>query len=190
MKNDAKATKTNRKVRPADPQPQEDEKHPSLPLHAFVELPCPLFDGELVQVDKGIAPLVSALWQLELIICNTCENNPGGMIWIEFGHPDDAKYFLTIVARAAQAKPKIEDEILLRMFDYFTHPKTKRPDWESSAHHYDGANTKAPYGTAPAEAWLDISIRFPQQDYKFVLKAIQKEVRRMKKKGKPGSRQR
>ena len=50
-----------------------------------------MYCGHRIQVDKGIAPLLKALWRCGVDTLMSCENNvPDGFVWIEFG---DAEYF-------------------------------------------------------------------------------------------------
>lgn len=63
--------------------------------HATVPVAAP--DGEMVEIDEGVAPLVAAMWKNGWTTFNSCEDD-GGWIWVEMPG-DDVEKFLTLVAR-------------------------------------------------------------------------------------------
>lgn len=69
--------------------------------HDTVALTAP--DGEVVDIDEGIAPLVAALWRNGWTTFNSCEDERG-WVWIEMPGAD-VERFLTLVAR--KASPEI-----------------------------------------------------------------------------------
>jgi len=69
--------------------------------HATVPVPGP--DGEPVDIDAAVAPLVTAMWTQGWTTFNSCEDD-GGWIWVEMPG-DDAERFLTLVA--SKARPEI-----------------------------------------------------------------------------------
>lgn len=50
-------------------------------------------------IDEGIAPLIEQIWKADIYTVNSCEENRPDIIWIEFLTPDDASWFLNIVAQ-------------------------------------------------------------------------------------------
>lgn len=55
-------------------------------------------DGNLINIDKNIAPLISEIWKTNIFTTNSCENNvPKDFIWIEFEAEFDLKEFLFVV---------------------------------------------------------------------------------------------
>jgi len=65
--------------------------------HKTVPVPAP--DGDMVEIDEGVAPLVAAMWRNGWTTYNSCEDDRG-WIWIEMPGPDMER-FLTLVARKA-----------------------------------------------------------------------------------------
>lgn len=63
--------------------------------HATVPVPAP--DGDVVEIDEGVAPLIAAMWKNGWSTFNSCEDD-GGWIWVEMPG-DDVEAFLTLVAR-------------------------------------------------------------------------------------------
>ena len=65
--------------------------------HRTVPVPGP--DGEPVEIDEGVAPLIAAMWANGWTTYNSCEDDRG-WIWVEMPG-SDVERFLTLVARKA-----------------------------------------------------------------------------------------
>ena len=58
--------------------------------------------GAFIQIDKSIAPLISALWHLGIGTLNSCEDNvPKNYVWIEFDDSSSVNAFLNIIQKSA-----------------------------------------------------------------------------------------
>jgi hypothetical protein len=190
------AVATTTQVEQAEPPPQvteepaaslasdaiDDDEQAMAPRHEQVSIPGPFGDGELVEVDKGIAPLLQSLWAMNMTTYNSCQNNGGGIIWLEFDNGLDAQQFVTIVARGAERSEGAEDHMMDRIrgcggcgtnranwrYDLLR-PSNVNESWSESA----GARVK----DGPAIMVMSVSVRFPRQDYRFVLKAVQRAAK-------------
>jgi hypothetical protein len=75
--------------------------------------------GDRVKIDVEIAPLIRGPWDMQLITCNSRQDN-FGYVWLEFVSAYDAETFLSVVAqyhgdvelrrRAANPYPVSPDE--------------------------------------------------------------------------------
>ena len=61
-------------------------------MHAAVLMD---YQGEMVEIDRKIAPLMQAVWDVGIETLMSCED-VSGMLWIEFDSPEDAMRFLDI----------------------------------------------------------------------------------------------
>lgn len=132
-----------------------------------------------IEVDEGIAPLLSAIWNLGIVTCNSCQENTPGVIWIEFSRAEDAEAFLTRIVSCLDPvnKPEADDWLYSRVIGQ--NGVGQNGGWRYSAHPHDfreyideendtlELDTSEPCGIA-----LSISIRFPVKDYERLLDLI------------------
>jgi hypothetical protein len=120
------------------------------------------------EVDKGLAPLILALWKLDIDTCNSCQENMPGIAWIEFLTSMDAEEFLNIVAvhpEEFDAAPSCET-----MYDRIVGCGTE-DDWQYDAHAFNYGVDEEIVGDevgetpiGPTDFGFSISIRFPRTD--------------------------
>jgi hypothetical protein len=122
--------------------------------------------GDLTaEVDAEIAPLIEALWKLELITLNSCHDQDG-RVWIHFATAWHAERFLDAVA----GEPDDEVEGL--------HNRIVGKLGPSDPDELDvfDAERLWHYEALPSEyqgqIYLTISVRFPKQDYPAVLEVM------------------
>lgn len=135
--------------------------------HETVRLPDP--DGAMIEVDKGIAELLSALWAHDIMTLNSCQENEPGIIWIEFQTTDDAAEFLQLAVPSRKGGRR---GLYSRAYQYgWGH------DWRYDIHLLDlaertNAATDEIKYDGPPEYHFSISVRFPVADYPLILKNI------------------
>jgi len=115
--------------------------------HETITLEYPRVPGQVyedIEIDKGIAPLIQACWDIGLRTLNSCEENSPGVAWISFEHYS-AEEFLTTVA---QFDP--ED---LELWDY------QAVIYTEYARTKDGKELL----TSPPNYRIRISVRFPNE---------------------------
>jgi len=123
--------------------------------------------NKMVEVDRGIAPLLKAIWNLGIATCNSCQENKPGLVWIEFLQADDAEAFLTHVISGLDPvnTPKANNWLYSRIMG-------QNGGWQYNAHphdfreYIDEKNEMVELNTSePCRITLSISIRFPVEDY-------------------------
>jgi len=136
-----------------------------------------LFPGckDLIDVDVGIAPLLSAIWDAGIMTCNSCEENEPGIMWIEFYSMKDVERFLIILIRTLGDRihkhPEANDWFCYRILG---HEGDKLCAWRYDAHpniYPAWPNQSGLYSrkTANCTVELSVSLRFPRGDYLVVL---------------------
>jgi hypothetical protein len=126
--------------------------------HKKVEIYDPFLD-ETVGIDEGIAPLIKALWDLDIRTVNSCQENRPGIIWIEFQSSYDLEEFLLV------AIPNREG-LLHKSLLY---------DWDIIASVEDIAYTIIDgevFHHDPPEYCVGVSVRFPADQYEAILKNV------------------
>jgi len=53
-------------------------------------------DGDRIQIDRDIAPLIREIWDMGISTVNSCQDNRG-YVWVMFSTPIDASIFLDAV---------------------------------------------------------------------------------------------
>lgn len=149
--------------------------------HKQVKIKCGRLEAE---VDKGIAPLILALWKLGITTTMSCEENHPGIAWIQFQTPDDAIKFLNLVA----VYPKKNDktpfwETLYGRITLMAMEGTGQ-NWDYHFLPEDLSEEETLIGDeifskciGPANFNFAASIRFPTTDIPLILKRL-KAVRR------------
>jgi hypothetical protein len=116
---------------------------------------------QYIDIDKSIAPLIKAIWDNGIQTTNSCEdNNPKNYIWIAFESSAEFNKFMTIILK------DIEDKDINDKYDMIgsrTGQYGIKDGW-----YYDIS-----FDTYDEEVFSDISVRFPQKDYEYVLKKLQ-----------------
>lgn len=134
---------------------------------------------ELIEVDEGIAPLLSNIWDAGMITCNSCEENEPGIMWIEFFSMKDVEKFLLIqidaLGNRIHRHPDFNDWFCYRILGY--EGSNLRP-WRYDAHpniYPVTPNQKSIYSKTASgrRIELSISVRFPREDYPVVLDLIE-----------------
>ena len=140
-----------------------------------------IIDG--IEIDEEIAPLIELIWNLGLRTSNSCQDNPAGMVWIEFA-AEDAAEFLNIVAG------DYDDEMegLYNRIRYAWRPESDEEEaaigwWKFSV---------LPHDDSVMDVWLDedtfeekpitkerdfhfsIGVRFPRTDLETVIQRMRK----------------
>lgn len=144
------------------------KKHETVTLH---------IDGDDVDIDAKIAPLIKNLSELGFRTLNSCEDNvPEGWVWIEFVNSYHAEKFLDIVAEYSEDRNSLYNRI--------------RQEWDS-----DDDSLFWKYSVLPMDHGVDVvlendeitetftgksdfvfkfSIRFPQSDLEQVMNRLSK----------------
>ncbi len=130
---------------------------------------------ELIEVDAGIASLLLAIWDAGIMTCNSCEENEPGTIWIEFYSMMDVEMFLGIQIKALGDRihkhPELNDWFCYRILGQ---GGDKLSPWRYDAHpnvYPVRPNQSDLYSRNISECKveLSVSVRFPKEDYNFVL---------------------
>ncbi len=133
---------------------------------------------ELIEVDEGIAPLLSIIWDAGMITCNSCEENEPGIMWIEFFSMMDVEKFLLIqidaLGNRIHKHPDFNDWFCYRILGY--EGNDLRP-WRFDAHpniYPVTPNQKSIYSRSSSNRRIElsVSVRFPREDYQIVLDLI------------------
>jgi hypothetical protein len=117
------------------------------------------WEHETVMIDRGIAPLIRAIWDLGIRTVNSCQENQPGIMWIEFESSYDFEKFL----KAA---------ILKRDGELWESAHIR---WDLTASVTDTSceivNDRVIYYDPPDYA-VYVSARFPVEQYKELLKNV------------------
>ena len=117
------------------------------------------WEYETVMIDRGIAPLIRAIWDLEIRTVNSCQENQPGIMWIEFVSSYDFEKFLKA------AIPERDGELW----------ESAHICWDLTASVTDTSceivNDTVIYNDPPEFA-VYVSARFPAEQYKLILKNV------------------
>jgi hypothetical protein len=123
------------------------------------------YDNLIVEVDEGLAPLLTVIWKHGIDTCLSCEENFPGIAWIMFDTAYDAEKFLNLVFVRNRKKPFWET-----MDGRIT--ECGKDNWEYSVC-VDNLSSKN-----PPFFIISISIRFPITDIPLIMKRLNRhEVR-------------
>jgi hypothetical protein len=131
--------------------------------------------NDVIEVDAGIAPLILALWDAEILTCNSCEANEPDTIWIEFYSIEDAEKLLLILIKSLGSKihshPEWEDWFCYRILGQCG---DELKPWQYNAHpnvYPVKANQRRiyPKDLKTCKVELSVSLYFPKVDYSKVL---------------------
>jgi hypothetical protein len=126
--------------------------------HETVELE---YNGRMIDIDKNIASLVSAIWRHGINTRMCCEDNfPENYIWIEFSAISDIDKFMEILF----VGEKFTNMNEIYRF-YYTYRETNQSQSDLDKLSKDEYNN-----TSVIALKHEISVRFPQTDYEWVLK--------------------
>mgnify|MGYP003410002828 CR=1 FL=1 len=133
----------------------------------------------IADVDEKIAPLILACWKLGIKTRLSCENNvPKSWVWIMFDSATDAEKFISIVA--ANRKHSIYERISQE------YENGEGKDWKydicmadesTELISNDNYETVESFYHAPPNLKMNISVRFPCSDLKYVMKMIDKKLK-------------
>jgi hypothetical protein len=140
--------------------------------HPQVSVRHPLWGYRPIRIDRGIVPLLEALWDVGIYTANSCQDSPCGMVWIEFMDQYDAEQFLTIVAGIGTTGFDAEAELYPRMRVDIECENPTRPCWQYALwpqdHGFDCDDAETIHTGKPFVR-LYPSVRFPRADYDCVL---------------------
>lgn len=123
--------------------------------------------GQSIPIDRRIAPLISALWDMGIRTYNSCEDNiPAGYVWIHFATAEDALMFLRAVTRDVDQKDHLYRRIM-----------GEDPEWIYSPIVMDRNVINAPIGYEPVylgnpDPTFSMSVRFPATDLETILERM------------------
>jgi hypothetical protein len=125
--------------------------------------------GQMIRIDRNIAPLISEIWRLGLETINSCENNvPENYMWIEFANEASLRQLLDIVLINESG----QSELYKKISDYpYSYPNA----WQITIH-YDtesdidvSTSECSDMKVYQRELEGSFSVRFPVTDYDTVL---------------------
>lgn len=135
-------------------------------------------NDEYIPIDEKIAELIDILWSLDISTLNSCQCNPSKLkwIWIQFATIWDADKFLSIVNKNYKASVQSKDVYQRSIqniwandnnwkYDVFPNNIGSEP-YEYENDQIIGDEPKSPFVN------FEISVRFPPQDYSYVLNKI------------------
>jgi hypothetical protein len=147
------------------------------------------FGDNQAYVDANIADLVLNLWKLDLLTCNSCQDNPKGFVWIEFTSAYTAEEFLNLVAQYNDDdRDSIYQRILHDCDEWNKQTETwggLPTDWKYDIHLddfgrdpvIDDKNEHLSYTFTGKHMFnFSVSVRFPHRDVPFVKAQIKKAV--------------
>ncbi|VBB18889.1 hypothetical protein YASMINEVIRUS_1421 [Yasminevirus sp. GU-2018] len=174
--------------------------------HRTVDVFNPFYQQN-VKIDKKIAPLIKAMWDLKIRTLNSCEDNvPAGYVWIEFETSEDVRMFLNLVFEGVRSNFDSDEEAELdavtlarsdihtRAFKCYPHQKEA---WKYVVDHCidddveiddtcefdeDSGSKKYSFLDATNEISVNISLRFPSRDLDFVTSQLVAHVAKRKAK--------
>jgi hypothetical protein len=125
-------------------------------------------DGDQIEIDREIAPLIQQLWDIGLETCNSCQDN-FSYVWVEFLSAQDALDFLYLIVRhgdAALAERASEPYNVSpsNAADQLAKYDACQDSWliKANVNKYDDAE----------EVWMSIGIRFPRDHLPRVMAAL------------------
>ena len=129
-------------------------------------------------IDEEIAPLIEEIWRADLGTVNSCQDNPPGIVWIEFEIAFQAAEFLDIVAGPySEEFDSLYNRIRL-MWERTTGPVEGawQYDIRPSDMSVDMCVVDDEYieekPTGPPEFVFEVSIRFPRSDLPILLERL------------------
>jgi hypothetical protein len=132
------------------------------------------------EIDEVIAPLIASIWSVGIRTLSSCEENWGGLVWIEFPTQDDITRFLNIVVRRESSPEAIYTRIL-----YLKSSSLSVPQWEFEVQPVDLAGehegNASGLGTGDDDAArfsFYYSLLFPRCDIPILLERLQQHVAR------------
>ena len=130
--------------------------------------------SEPVAVDKDIAPLIRALWQIGINTDESCQNVGPGSVWILFSTGQDALKFLSAVATIRDMEePDAANRLYFRMLNGEGGWKYDVVPWDLNL----VFESHQEYGEfmGPPEMVLPVGVQFPIEDYFRVLHLIKRQ---------------
>jgi transposase len=145
--------------------------------HAQTKVFFPAYQ-DFIEVDVGIASLLTTIWDAGIMTCNSCEESEPGIMWIEFYSMRDVERFLMIQIRTLGDRihkyPEANDWFCYRILGY---EGDRLCAWRYDAHpnvYPIRSDQSGPYSRRTANCTIELSIsaRFPREDYSPVLDLI------------------
>jgi len=119
-----------------------------------------------VDIDEAIAPLIKEIWDADITTLMCCENNvPKDYIWIQFERQCDYDNFMTIV---------LDDCNDTNLIDRLDTMYIQDNSWIVKIDHCDIGKGYYPTKDVKYKYGSNISLRFPNSDYEFVLEQFKK----------------
>lgn len=139
----------------------------------------PTVEVDGVPIDREIAPLIRALWELEIATLNSCQDNHG-RVWIEFASAADAEDFLDRVAVYEGELDTLYNRIRGEWEPLDYENWRERDAWWYSALPHDLSVDQElteddeieETCTGPPQFIFSVSVRFPRRDLPSVVERI------------------
>ena len=119
------------------------------------------------EIDEGIAPLITAIWQAGIDTSMSCQGTASGMAWIEFHSVDELASFLNIVA---DYEPGV-DTLYNRINYQWTGEMSASP-WEYQLNPMDINELESYEGAT--DIMFTVGVRFPTSDIPVILTRLSK----------------
>jgi len=114
------------------------------------------YEGERVEIDAGIVPLIELLWSHGFDTFNSCEDfEGGGIVWVEFDGPSATEFLNLVAGRDGELRGHI------------LHSPTGEHGWTYSVLPWPG------WGSDPDEIRFLVSVHFPRRDLAAVVAALE-----------------
>ncbi|ARF11182.1 hypothetical protein Klosneuvirus_1_39 [Klosneuvirus KNV1] len=127
---------------------------------------------QYIDIDKNIAPLIKELWKAHIDTMNSCENNiPIDYIWIEFSSETDYNQFIEIILLDENYGDDRTQRILGISNNIYK-------SWYKDIHHDVFFDDK---DGVINNVINSVSLRFPKDDYEFVLNKIKNHNKKKNK---------
>jgi hypothetical protein len=131
------------------------------------------------EVDRGIAPLVLEAWRAGVTTRQSCEEDPHGLVWLQFETIVDLLDFLTIVSGNSFQRRSLYDRLLYG-YDRIAEPCANQWRYEIVVHDLavdeveirDGVWKEIHLGSPMFQAF--VSVRFPRRDIPPVFHRLKK----------------
>ena len=131
-------------------------KHPATTL---------LLDGEPVEIDVEIAPLIELLWERDLFTYNSCQDlGGGGFVWVEFDGPSAESFLNLVASEAEELRDAIVGHIPEEEVDRFEEYRRER-HWRYRT---------LPHRFEDGELLFLLSVEFPRSDLAAVVAALRR----------------
>jgi hypothetical protein len=126
-------------------------------------------DGERVEIDVEIVPLVELIWSHGLDTFNSCQNFDGdGLVWVEFDGPSATDFLNIVAGQDGELRGHMLHSVPIELdtheaFDAYvrehgwTYSVLPRPGW----------------GDDPEEIRFLVSVHFPRGDLDAVVAALE-----------------